>query len=299
MATLYKNKKDFSLKHIDFSFILVIPAISMLVLVLVLPLFNVIYLSFCRDTPQGDTIFSGLVNYATLIHDPAFLVVLKNTFIFTFCSVLFHFLLGLSVALLLNRDIGARKVLRTIALIPWMFASVVVAITWTWMYHGQFGVLNFILNRLHIIPSFIPWLSEKRTALAAVIVASSWRGFPILMMMFLAGLQSVPKEQYEAAAVDGATWLQQFRFVTLPNLKPIIAIALALDTIWMFRYFDLVQVMTAGGPGIATEVLVTRIYKVSFEYFKFGEASAVAVITFLILLFFTLVYYRVALEQTR
>lgn len=287
-------------RHINPAYAFTLPAITLLALVLLVPLGDVFYLSVHTDASGGNLTFAGLSNYRRFLDDPLFWNAVRNTSIFTVGSVVLHLLLGMGAALLLNRDIKGRTVFRVIALVPWMFSSVVVAVLWNWMYSPQFGVINDILDRLGIHSAAeIAWLGDLDLALPAVIFANAWRGFPFVMIMVLAGLQTIPREQYEAADVDGASGLAAFRYVTLPHLRFVIGIAVILDCIWTFRYFDLIQVMTRGGPASATEVLVTLVFRNSFEYFNFGYASAIAVVTFLILLGFTLVYVRTVLTEER
>jgi multiple sugar transport system permease protein len=287
-------------RRINPAYAFTLPAIGLLAVVLLVPLGHVIYLSVQTDAGGGEMVFSGLSNYSRFVDDPLFWNALRNTAVFTVGSVTLHLLLGMAAALLLNRQIRGRTVFRIIALVPWMFSSVVVAVLWNWMYSPQFGVINDILDRLGFHSAAeVAWLGDLDLALPAVIFANAWRGFPFVMIMVLAGLQTIPREQYEAADVDGASGLAAFRYVTLPHLRFVIGIAVILDSIWTFRYFDLIQVMTRGGPANATEVLVTFVYRNSFEYFKFGYASAIAVITFLILLGFTLVYVRTVLSERR
>jgi multiple sugar transport system permease protein len=277
-----------------------LPAISLLALVLLVPLGDVFYLSVHTDGSNGTMEFTGLSNYRQFLDDPMFWNAVRNTAIFTVGSVTLHLLLGMGAALLLNRKIVGRTVFRVIALVPWMFSSVVVAVLWNWMYSPQFGVINDILDRIGIHSAAeIAWLGDLNLALPAVIFANAWRGFPFVMIMVLAGLQTIPREEYEAANVDGASGMAAFRYVTLPHLRFVIGIAVILDSIWTFRYFDLIQVMTHGGPANATEVLVTLVFRNSFEYFKFGYASAIAVVTFFILLGFTLLYVRILLADER
>jgi multiple sugar transport system permease protein len=277
-----------------------LPAISLLALVLLVPLGDVFYLSVHTDGSNGTMEFTGLSNYRQFLDDPMFWNAVRNTAIFTVGSVILHLLLGMGAALLLNRKIVGRTVFRVIALVPWMFSSVVVAVLWNWMYSPQFGVINDILDRIGIHSAAeIAWLGDLNLAMPAVIFANAWRGFPFVMIMVLAGLQSIPREEYEAANVDGASGMAAFRYVTLPHLRFVIGIAVILDSIWTFRYFDLIQVMTHGGPANATEVLVTLVFRNSFEYFKFGYASAIAVVAFFILLGFTLLYVRILLADER
>lgn len=271
----------------------------LLVVVLLYPLAHVVHTSFYRSTSTGGLVFAGVDDYAALLRDPRFWHALWTTVLFTVGSVAAHAVLGVYAAHVANRSFRGRRLFRLVALSPWMFPSVVVGVTWTWIYQSQYGVLNDMLQRLGLITESLTWLGDERRALAAVVVASIWRGFPFVMLMTLAGLQAIPAEQYEAAAVDGAGTFQRLAFVTLPNLRYILGVALMLDTIWMFRYFDLVQVMTGGGPGSATEVLPVLVYKFAFEYFNVGMAAAIAMLMFLVLLSASLAYVRLVLREHR
>ncbi len=269
----------------------VTPGILVLVFVLIIPLMNVLYMSFNQDITAEINKFVGFSNYNEIIKDSTFWKSFINTVVFTVMSVLFHLIIGVGAALLLNEPVKMRTPFRIIMLVPYMFSSVVVAGTWKWMFNSQFGVINDLLTRIGLNGTFA-WLGDVNLAMPSVILANVWRGFPFIMIMVLAGLQSISKEEYEASSIDGATGFKQFRYITLPHLKYIISIGLILDTIWTFKYFDLVQVMTNGGPANSTEVLVTLVFKHAFEYFQIGYASALAVIVFLILLVFTFLYLK-------
>jgi len=282
--------------RIDPAYVFTLPAVILLALVLLIPLAFVLNLSLQTEVGRGDMAYVGLDNYQRFIGDPYFWNAVRNTTVFTIACVVLHLLIGMATALLLNKDIKARTAFRISALVPWMFSSVVVAALWRWMFSAEFGVINDILDRIGFHEQ-IAWLGSIDLALPAVIFTNAWRGFPFVMVMILAGLQAIPREQYEAAAVDGASRWSSFRYVTLPHLRYVISIGLVLDTIWTFKYFDLVQVMTGGGPANATEVLTTLVYRNAFEYFKFGYAAAIAVMMFLVLLAFTLFYVRLALRE--
>ena len=272
-------------------FAFVAPSLLVLGTVIAFPVMDTLRLSLMETRSKDQTVFVGLANYARLIQDAEFWSAFKNSISFTIGSVLGHILLGLAVALLLNQRIPFRPVFRIISLVPWMFAPVVVAMTWRWMLDAQLGVINFLLARLGLSGPFL-WFENTRLALPAIIATNVWRGFPFATITLLAALQAIPKEQYEAAAVDGASAPMQFRFVTLPNLRFALIIIATLDTIWNFKHFDLIQVMTNGGPAGATEVLTTLAYKVSFENFEFGYAAAMGVVMSLVLLATTVVYVR-------
>jgi multiple sugar transport system permease protein len=273
-----------------------LPAVLLLWVILFAPLAYVLYSSVHFNVGRSAS-FAGLSHYQRFLEDPYFWNALRNTVAFTLGSVVLHVLLGVGVALLLAQRIKGRTAFRIVGLVPWMFSSVVVATLWRWMYHPQFGVINDILSRLGLRElAQMAWLGEIAFALPAVILTNAWRGFPFVMVMVLAGLQAIPREQYEAASVDGASGWSLFRYVTLPQLRFILAVSIVLDTIWTFKYFDLVQVMTEGGPANSTEVLTTLVYRNAFEFLEVEYASAVAVFMFLVLLVFTLLYARLTLR---
>jgi ABC-type sugar transport system permease subunit len=269
----------------------VTPSFLVLGTVVAFPVCNTLLLSFMESRGKAGLAFVGLANYARLLHDAEFWAAFQNSTTFTVGSVLGHLVLGLLTALLLNQRIPFRPLFRIISLVPWMFAAVVVAMTWRWMLDAQLGIINAALASLGFRGPFL-WFESARLALPAIVVTNIWRGFPFASITLLAALQAIPKEQYEAAAVDGASPLMQFRFVTLPNLRFALIIVATLDTIWNFKHFDLIQVMTNGGPAGATEVLTTLAYKASFENFEFGYAAAMGVVMSLILLATTVVYVR-------
>jgi multiple sugar transport system permease protein len=275
----------------------VLPAMAILVLVLVFPLGYVLVTSFQVNAPASGLRLT-LANYTRLLSDAQFGHALWNTVVFTLVSVIFHLLLGLAAAILVHRPVVARTFFRIALLVPWTVAPVVVGVAWKWMYNAQFGVINDALLRTGLLSEGHAWLGDANFAMPAVILANVWRGFPFVMIVVLAGLQAIPNEQYEAAAVDGATTFQQFRHITLPNLRYILFVSGLLDTIWMFRHFDLVQVMTAGGPAGATDVLSTLIFRMSFEYLEFTYAAAMAVAMFAALFVLMMIYLRAVMRST-
>ena len=269
----------------------VAPSLLVLGMVIAFPVVDTVWLSVMETRGKDQTVFVGLANYVRLLDDGGFWSAFQNSVVFTLGSVGGHLLLGLAVALLLNQRIPFRPCFRVISLVPWMFAPVVVAMTWRWMLDAQLGVINFLLATLGLRGPFL-WFESARLALPAIVFTNIWRGFPFASLTLLAALQAIPREQYEAAAVDGASSVMQFRFVTLPHLRFALIIIATLDTIWNFKHFDLIQVMTNGGPAGATEMLTTLTYKVSFENFEFGYAAAMGVVMSLVLLATTVVYVR-------
>jgi multiple sugar transport system permease protein len=274
----------------------VAPATAVLVLVLVLPVVHVGYESFVWTTSSRARVVPSLRNYAALAEDEVVGVAVANTATFTLASVLGHLGLGLGVALLLNQRIRGRAVFRNLALLPWMLPPAVVATGWAWLYHNPFGMLNPLLTGLGLLSTPRAWLASPDTAMGAVIVANLWRGFPFISLVLLAGLQAIPATLYEAAGVDGAGPWARFRHVTLPGLRRVMLIALTLDVINTVKYFDLIWVMTAGGPANRTEVLATLIYQLAFQFFRTGRAAALAMLMVVALAAFSAFYVRLTVR---
>jgi multiple sugar transport system permease protein len=241
--------------------------------------------------PMGNR-FVGLANYVKIATEPTFWLVLRQSAVWVTGSLAFQFLLGLALALLLNERFPARGLYRSLILSPWAISGVIIAIMWKWMYNPQVGVLNEILVRLGLASHRLAFLADPSTALPAVIFTNIWRGTPFFAVMLLAALQAVPKELYEAAAMDGAGPWQRFLNVTLPSILPMIFAALLLRTIWIFNDVDLIFVMTDGGPVRASETLATFLYKKASRDLDFGMGSALAMVMFAILMTITALYYR-------
>jgi len=274
----------------------VAPATLVLVAVLVVPVVHVVYESFVWTTPARVRVFPSLRNYAAVTGDEVVRLAATNTVVFTVVSVAGHLLLGLAVAVLLNQRIPGRTLFRNLALLPWMLPPAVVATGWAWLYQNPFGMLNPLLTGLGLLSGSRAWLASPDTAMGAVIVANLWRGFPFISLILLAGLQSIPAVLYEAASVDGASAGRRFRHVTLPGLKRVLLIAATLDVINTVKYFDLIWVMTGGGPANRTEVFATLIYRVAFQFFRGGRAAALAVIMVVAVAAFSFFYVRLTVR---
>jgi len=255
---------------------LVIPALLPIVVLSVLPLVRGIYLAF-TDARAGldvPTNFIGLDNFRELIHDDLFVNSFKIGLIWAVSVTVLQFVCALGLALLLSQDIRGRWLARSLALIPWAMSSVIVGIMWKLFYQPQAGVLNELLRRAHLPGENIDWLSSLGWALPAVILVGVWAGMPQTTVALLAGLQSIPDELHEAAAVDGASAWHRFRTITLPQLRPVIVAITTLDVIWNFNSFGLVFVLTEGGPAQKTELPMLFAYNQAFKYGEFGYASA-------------------------
>lgn len=236
--------------------------------------------------------FVGLDNYVDVVTDPVFGTAVLNTVLFTVGSLLFQFVLGLGLAAFFQRHFPLSGVLRGLLLLPWLLPLVVSGAVFRWIYDEGFGVLNQLLLGMHLIGDPIPWLSSTDHALPAAIIANIWVGVPFNLVILYSGLQAIPTSLYEAAALDGAGPWQRFRKITLPLLRPVIAIVLMLGLIYTLKVFDLIMILTGGGPANATETLTTWSFALSFEEFDFGEGAAVGNILIAVALVFALFYLR-------
>ena len=213
-------------------------------------------------------------------------LIIRNTIAWTFGSVCLRMLMGLATALVMNSDVPGIKILRVVILIPWTVPSIVAANTWRWMFQGDFGVINGMLKAWGF--NSVSFLGSMSTAMPSILVTATWAGYPFVMMMLLAAMQGLPKENFEAAYVDGANAIQRFLYITLPGIKPVLLIILALEAISAVNAFDLIFNMTGGGPGNATEIFGLFVYRLGFTNLDFAGASAVSVVLILLalLLFF-------------
>ena len=254
----------------------VIPALVLLSFVTIYPVFYVFYLSLQRRLLIFDiSRFAGFGNYLFLLSDERFWNALKNTAYFTALSVSLELLLGLAIALLLNRPFRFRGGIRAIVLVPWAIPTVVSAKMWEWIYNTDFGILNYLIG------SKINWLGSPLWAMNAAVFMDVWKTTPFVAILLMAGLQVIPQDLYQAARVDGAGSWFIFRRITLPLLKPVILVVLIFRTLDAFRVFDAVYVLTGGGPANTTETLSIYAYKVLFQTLQFGYGSTLSVVVFL------------------
>ncbi|HET6419257.1 MAG TPA: sugar ABC transporter permease [Geobacteraceae bacterium] len=264
------------MKRRDGRYIFVAPAIVLLSLVTIYPAIYVFILSLRRKMLIFHiSRFTGLDNYIFLLKDDRFWNALWNTVYFTAVSVSLEMLLGLGIALLLNRPFAAKGMVRAAVLVPWAIPTVVSARMWEWIFNSDFGILNYLLGMK------INWLGNPSWALHAAIFADVWKTTPFVAILLMAGLQVIPRELGQAARIDGAGAWGVFRHVTLPLLKPVILVALIFRTLDAFRVFDVVYVLTGGGPANSTETLSVYAYKVLFQTLQFGYGSALSVVVFL------------------
>jgi len=244
-----------------------------------------------KPVPDGDR-FIGIANYLALIKDEVFMFSLGKTLSWVFFSVVFQVLLGLLVALVLNQEFRFRALARGLVLIPWVLPSVVSALLWSWILDGTYGLLNDWLMKLGLIEQNIPWLAGPFTAFPSVIATNVWKGFPFFAISILAGMQTIPKDLYEAAEIDGAGAIRRFFAITLPHLKPVLMAATVLRLIWTANTTDLIFTMTRGGPGYTTNVLALYTYLKAWGELDFGYSSAMAMVLMVIMLAFIAFYMK-------
>jgi len=270
----------------------VIPALIVLVFLIIYPLLYGIFISFFNTNLVNRWRFVGLRYYWDIFPNRQFHMRILTTLIFTMLTVSGHLLVGFFLALLLNMEIRGRTFFRSVFILPWLFPEVVVALLWRWMLHPMYGIVNLFGVNIGLIPPDFSILSNSVTAMLADSGTAIWKGYPFMMVMILAGLQSIPKDLYEAASIDGCNAIHSFFRVTLPGLAPILSVALILDTAWYFKHFTMIWLLTAGGPVNATQVVSIDIFKNAFEAFDYGRASAMAVYVLIICLAISLVLKR-------
>ena len=271
------------------------PTLLLLAVLSLLPIGMVFSYSLMDNVIMNkNPVFVGASNYLDLLTDDVFQQAVLNTLYFTAMSVVFHLILGLSFAMLLNtRWIGPipKAIFRVIYILPWVFTATIIAILWRLMLNPN-GVINYVLLAAGLADSKIEWLSSRQLALHAVTFINIWAGYPFYMVSLLAGLQGIADELYEAGRIDGANGRQLFRYITIPQLKPIIVSLAMLDFIWTIHQFTLIWMTTGGGPIRTTEMLSTFTYKAAFSSYQFSQASASAFIILVLCMFVALFYVR-------
>ena len=252
-----------------------IAPVALLILVLIAyPFLNAIWLSLTEKMVGYPARFIGLQNYATLLESPRFRIVAWNSVVYTIGSVGTKLVIGMVMAVALHKAVRGNQLLRGFLLLPWVIPTVVIALTWRWLLDLYRGLFNVGLHDLGLIGSGIHWLGNPDLAMLSVIMANVWRGFPFFGVSFLAAMQTVPQDLYDAAAVDGASAWQQFWRVSLPSVKGVVAIVTLLSTIWTLNDFNIVYIMTRGGPGAATHIFATYSYELGIQSQRWGMAMA-------------------------
>ncbi len=271
----------------------VMPSLLVMLLVIGYPLVYTVYLSFFDTPPStGGRFYTGIDNYTTLLQSDRFWKITRNTFHWTVWSTLFAFVIGFGAALVVQKQFIGRGLLRGLLLIPWVISQVAAAYVWRWLYHSDYGLINGMLMNLGITEERFIFLDTTTWVMPSLIVANVWKEFPFVMIMMLAGLQTVPEQLLRAARVDGANAISQFLHVTVPHLKNIIVVTVLLLFVGNLNSFALVWIMTGGGPAGASEIWIVSIYTTAFRNLQFGLASAFSVILFIFMMTVGYFYVR-------
>ncbi len=276
-----------------FGYLFVAPLGLWLAVTVALPLAYSVYLSFTDMGVVGtEAAFVGLDNYARIVAEPEFRAAFGRSLVWAFGGGLLQTVLAFAAALTLNQTFRGRRFARTWIILSWIVPTIVIAIMWRWMLNATFGIANVLIVRLGLADGPIDFLGSPAWALPTVMLINTWRWFPFLSLLILAGLQTIPDDYYQAAQVDGAGPAKRFFSITLPLLQPVLYVVGLIGTLWAFNVFDLIWLMTQGGPVDATETLPVLIYDRAFNGFALGEASAISVVLALFLLLYSVVYIR-------
>lgn len=279
-----KRIKNIRLNNNKYAYILIAPGLILISLIMIYPLIRGILSSFFTQAVTSIQFeeFVGLRYYKELMKDSIFKKAIVNSLIYTVVVVIAQYLIGLVIALLLNKNFKGRGIYRSLILIPWVIPGVSAAMTWKWMYDSQNGVMNQILVKLGIVEKNIDWLGSQSTALWSVMITSVWKAIPFIAIVLLATLQQIDKGLYEAVKIDGGSFFHEFLYITFPGIKKISITTILLETIWTFNQFDLIFTMTKGGPANSSMIAPVFTYLTSFSFFKTNKAAAIGVISLLI-----------------
>ncbi len=261
------------------AYVLMSPVLIYLLAVMALPFGWAVYLSLTNKTVGVPEVFVGMQNYIDLAKDSLFWRAVWNTFVFTMIAVILKAVFGMIMALVLNEKIVARNLFRVLLFLPWTIPTIVSVFTWQWIYSDVGGVLNFLLMKSGLISQPVGWLAAPDLAMLSVIMVNVWRGIPFMGIAILAGLQTVSTEIYEAAMLDGAGAIKRFFYMTLPSIKEVTILASVITTIWTLNDFEIIWLLTRGGPNNGTQVLSTLSYTVGFLNMNLGKAIAISIIT--------------------
>ncbi len=273
----------------------VAPALLVLALMLGYPILQSWWLSFQRvqlQAGRASETWTGLDNYIRLFADATFLQAAANSALFCLVEVVLVTLIALAVALLLNHPLGRGGIWKIMLIIPWAIAPVAHGVLWKWILNSNYGILNGLLMQLGVIDSYQVWLGSPVSAMAFLLLVDIWKSVPFIALLLLAGLQRIPQSLYRAAYMDGARPGAAFRHITLPQLRGAIAIAVILQTIWSLRVFDIIFVLTSGGPADATVMMNFMAYRTTFNFLDIGYGAAIANVIFIVTVLLAIIYIR-------
>ncbi len=236
--------------------------------------------------------FTQYIKVFTEPSEPSFYAIFLKTIIWTFVNVFFHVVIGVFLALLLNQHIRGKSVYRTLLILPWAIPQYIVALTWRGMFNYEYGSINLVITKYLSLPA-VEWLKSPTEAFLACILTNVWLGFPFMMVVALGALQSIPHELYEAADIDGASWFQKLKNITLPLIRPVMIPAITLGIVWTFNNLNIVWLVSnAGEPSDQTHILISFVYKAAFNLYRYGYAAALSMVIFVILLIFSLSFMK-------
>jgi len=295
------NKRKSFFKYENVGILFILPALIYMMIFVGYPIISNIILSFqnvdVSNLVNGAQKFIGIQNYRELFADKVFVKAVGNTVLFTVCCLVFQFIIGFALAVFFNKHFTFSKPVRGLLMIPWMIPMTITGLIFKFMFEEKVGIINYMLKSLHIISENVNWLTNPKTAMITVIAANIWIGIPFNTILISTGLTTIPQELYESASVDGASSFQSFWRITVPLLRPTIESVLVLGFIYTFKVYDLVYVMTQGGPVNSTHLLSTYSYKLSFDMYEYSKGSAVANVLLLILLAVGVIYMRITMRD--
>ena len=272
------------------------PAVLTVTFLIIYPICYGVVLSMYDTNLMQRWNFVGFDNFKYIFTDKDFMKSLLVSIRFTFVAVVGHFIFGLLFALLLNKKMKGRFIFRSILMIPWLFPEIVFGVVWKWILNPTYGIVNHLLLQAGILREPKSWLGTLQWAFPSLGFIAIWKGFPFMMLMILAGLQSIPEDLYEAGEIDGCVGITTLWYITLPQLIPVLTVVLILDTVAWFKHFNLAKILTFGGPANSTMLVSNFVYEAAFTSFKYGIASAMSVIIFLICFALGSVY-QIALKK--
>jgi multiple sugar transport system permease protein len=279
-------------------YLFVFPIVFLMLALIVYPMIYGFYISFFNTNLVTKWKYVGLKYYLDAFGNPMFYQSVRLTLLFMALVVAGHFLVGFYLAVQLNKEFRGRTFYRIVFMLPWFFPEAVIALLFTWILNSMYGILNNFLLAIGLVSSNISWLGSKTFAFPSVVVACIWKGFPLVMTMILAGLQTIPKNLYEAAEIDGVSRFGQFWYITVPALRPILKTVLILDSVWWFKQYTLVYTMTGGGPGTATNLISLSVYNTAFNDLRFGKGSAWGILVFGICVLISVILKRIVKDES-
>ena len=277
-----------------FGIVLIAPLLLWIVVMIVYPLISSIWMSLTDVDFLGiNSNFVGISNYIELITDVEFWTAMGKSMIWTIGNALLQLILGFTTALIINQQFKGKSFVRIWIILSWIIPTIVLAIIWRWILNSSFGILNYILQLFNFVEQPIDFLGSFQLAMPTVIFINTWRWFPFLAIIILAALQTIPVEQYNAASIDGANSFQKFIYITFPMMRPTLSVLGLIGTLWSINIFDVIYMLTRGGPAGATETIPVFVYQKAFQEYAMNKASAAAVILFLFLSVFVVFYFKI------